>query len=270
MSVREPAATTTLVVYYSQCARKLNHTHIHTHFLLLLIIPGRHVNERVARKLNAIFDRFGILGRVRHVTTDNAGEYSAAFKKYGPNYRAVHLLTSDGESAVATDADADADADDAARTSSENTTLKNAPTLPEADDESDSDNDDDPNLFVRNDDASDSDSADDRDPESFFIKNVDLLPNMNRVQCSMHKFDKIGKNDAKNAKGKDEMYDMIHGSVFGKLEAIWNQKESRLNAEKFYNITGRKLIGPHRIRFLKTLEAVCFHFDQCKISFEMK
>lgn len=221
------------------------------------MIPGHHINEMVARKLHTIFDRFGILGRVRYVTTDNAGEYSAAFKNYGLNYRAVHLSIANDGASSSSQKELPA-GDNAAGPSS--TSTENAPTLPETDDESD--DDDDPDQYVPN---HNPDSSADRDPESFWVEEVTSLPNMNRVQCSMHKFDKIGKIDAKDAIGKDDMYDMLHEDVFAKLEAIWKQKDSRINSETFYHITGRKLVIPHRIRFLKTLEAVCFYFVQCNL-----
>lgn len=221
--------------------------------------PGRHTNDKNALKLNAIFDRYGILERVRHVTTDNAGEYCAAFKNFGLNYRAVHVSCASAE-------DEDEDevlnllsssrviADDVAETSStsnENVTLESTPD--ETDNESDSD--DDPDKFERA--LSDCDDED-RDPETFYIENFGgLLPNMNRVQCSAHKFDKVGKIDAENASGTDASYDDLHSRVFTKLKAIWALKDSRVKAEIFYRITGRKLVGPHRIRWLKTCEAVC-------------
>lgn len=55
--------------------------------------PGRHTHDRVADKLNGIFDRLGILNKVYFVTTDGAGEYTAAFKKFGENYKSMNFFT---------------------------------------------------------------------------------------------------------------------------------------------------------------------------------
>lgn len=228
--------------------------------------PGRHTNDKVAQKLNAIFDRFGILERVRHVTTDNAGEYCAAFKNFGVNYRSVHVscVSDEGLNFLSSSS---TNADDGAGTSSssnENATMQvNPGKLAEVDDESDSD--DDPDQFERSfsdSDASQSDDGDghmNRDPEAFVVETVDgLLPNMNRVECSAHKLDKVGRIDARKANGTDDSYDNLYERVFTKLQAIWEMKDSRLKAEVFFRFTGKKLVGPHRIRWLKTCEAVCF------------
>lgn len=87
------------------------------------------------------------------------------------------------------------------------------------------------------------------------------LPNMNRIDCSSHKLDKLGKIDVENAK-TDPVYNEIHSGVLNTLEKIWSLKDSRLSAEVFTQITNRKLIGPHRIRWLKTFDAVCKN-NQC-------
>lgn len=95
----------------------------------------------------------------------------------------------------------------------------------------------------------------------FYIHDFDspqsnLLANMNRIDCAPHKLDKVGKIDSEHALGTSSAYDTCHSQVFSKLKEIWKVKESRLKAERFMQITGRKAIGPHRIRWLKTCEAV--------------
>lgn len=81
---------------------------------------------------------------------------------------------------------------------------------------------------------------------------------MNRIDCSSHKLDKLGGIDVERAKGHDKRYDELHDRVFAKLDQIWKIKDSRLGAEIFYRITGKKPTSPHRIRWLKTHEAVGF------------
>lgn len=85
---------------------------------------------------------------------------------------------------------------------------------------------------------------------------IHVLANMNRIDCSAHKLEKLGRKDAAKAEGLDPEYDDLHERVFVKLQAIWKLKDSRLNAEVFFRKTGRKVVGPHRIRWLKTHEAV--------------
>lgn len=67
-------------------------------------------------------------------------------------------------------------------------------------------------------------------------------------------------------------YAAIHGKVFEKLEKVWDLRKSRVAAEVFFRHTGKQLIGPHRIRWLKTYDAVSTHvlcsyfFFVCKYS----
>lgn len=59
-----------------------------------------------------------------------------------------------------------------------------------------------------------------------------------------------------NLNNDDAEYAAIYTSVFNKLNNIWALKDSRLSAEIFKRITGKSVIGPHRIRWLKFFEAV--------------
>ena len=93
------------------------------------------------------------------------------------------------------------------------------------------------------------------------LNTVDLersphLAHMNRIDCSSHKFNKLAAIDADNALETDEFYKEKYESVFKKLNDIWKEKDSRISAEIFSRITGKKLIRPHRIRWMKTHEAV--------------
>lgn len=220
---------------------KLKTLKLQSKFIACEYFPGRHTHNRVASKLKSIFDRFDISDKVYFITTDGAGEYTAAFKYFGNNYRPVHLMTDENDWQRADDGDGGASASAS------------------ADILDDSENsDDDPDMFVRTD-SSDPDSS---NPEAFHTHELDLSSSnaslifTNRINCSAHKIEKLGKIDSENALGHDEEYDHYHESVFNKLQSIWNLKDSRLSAENFTRITGKKLIGPHRIRWFKTCEAV--------------
>lgn len=62
---------------------------------------GSHTNDAVAAKLKGIFKRFKIYGKVVGVTTDNAGEFVAAFVKYGDNYVSYEPYLYDREEEIA-------------------------------------------------------------------------------------------------------------------------------------------------------------------------
>lgn len=213
-------------------------------FIACQYFPGNHTHDRVAAKLRTIFESYGIFDKVFFVTTDGAGEYKAAFKFYGNNYRSFEFDV-DGHGF-------DGTTDDPNPTP---TSDGNFDLLSENEANSDDDDDD---FFALNDANGQRDASDAGvDPESFRIKELPLsLGNMNRVDCSAHKLDKVGGIDSLKAKIYDPDYADLYDRVFGKLEQIWSQKESRISAECFARITGRKLIGPHRIRWLKTCEAV--------------
>lgn len=236
-----------------------------TKFIACEYFPGRHTHDKVAEKLSSIFERYGISKKVFFVTTDGAGEYVAAFKYFGDNYRSVHLLDADEEdlgwlttlsAAPVASTSAQMVDTNASSVSQSNQT---------ANERSDSDSDselfsdcDDSDFFVHTGKES---VCVPNDSDSFFIHELPLLLiNANRVDCGAHKIDKLAKIDALKARDDNE-YAEMYDSVFAKLEAIWHLKESRLSAEIFVRITGRKLIGPHRIRWLKEFESVsCITF----------
>lgn len=157
---------------------------------------GSHTHDRVAAKLKEILKRYGILDRVYFMTTDGAGEYTAAFKNFGPNYSNMPVfaensvdLLSDGEDGP-------------------NSSRGDVPQPVEIDSDDDSD-DDEINLFERIPTRENhSENVNNDDDDSFVVENlpVHMLVNMNRIDCSAHKLDKIGKKDADKALGLDDEY----------------------------------------------------------------
>lgn len=246
---------------------------LQTKFIACEPFPGNHTHDRVAKKLHGIFDRFDIVNRVFFVTTDGAGEYTAAFKYFGDNYRTIHLMNASDENFDWMDRSGVGGDDDGAGTSGNGSGLDpNSTKIAANSHSSDSDCDDeDPDLFVRvhygdSDTDGNVDSAyrnleQESESELFRLHEQSfsphpLLANMNRIDCSAHKLDKLGKIDVELAAGQDNVYDIYHKRVFDKLNAIWNLKDSRLKAEIFTRITDKKVTGPHRIRWFKTCEAV--------------
>lgn len=223
-------------------------------FLACERFTSNHTNDKVAEKLRGIFQNYGILEKVFFITTDGAGEYRAALKYHGDNYSSIQFLDHDldfdvllGTSAdlefeteIQDESDSDMEAASMVRNSYE---LHSMP------------------YDVRNQNNSNSHNVR-TDNEAFTVHelfnsedSLKMLPNMNRISCSAHLLDKLGKNDALLA-NNDSDYDEMFKKVFTKLKAIWAIKESRLSAELFKRITGRQIIGPHRIRWSKTFEAV--------------
>lgn len=230
-----------------------------TNFIACEHFAGRHVNDRVAYKLKSIFDRYGITNKVYFVTTDGGTEYVAAFKYYSDNYRSLHLSTASDEDFErlnnATGDDDDTRASGSRSGSNQNTNENNSHSESEADDDRD--------LIVRSlsdadNDAQFSSNDNNANSEIFYIHELplQLLLNIKRIDCSSHKLEKLGRIDVKHAKGHNGQYDDCHDRVFAKLEKIWKLKDTRLSAEIFHRITGKKLTTPHRIRWLKTHEAV--------------
>lgn len=237
---------------------------VQSKFIACEHFPGRHTHDRVATKLRDIFKRYGILDRVYYITTDGAGEFTAAFKNYGPNYRNIPLFdTSENDFDFLNVSDDSNDGPNSMNVSGSSSTGSSREVSAQC--ETDSDSDDDPDQFERANDRAYyvyDDDDDEANPDAFFVHDFPnfMLANMNRIDCAAHKLDKLGKDDAKTAESLDAEYDDLHERVFTKLKAIWNLKESRLNAEVFFRITGKKLVGPHRIRWMKTHEAVSFIF----------
>lgn len=206
--------------------------------------PGRHTHDQVAGKLHNIFERYGILEKVFFVTSDGAGEYVAAFSRFG-NY---HQMDSSADSDVLNeDFFVESESDELVSVSN-----------PDSDSES----------FVTLYENASASASDISDQNAFVVEEINtslpLLRYANRVDCGAHKLDKLASIDAVKAKENDHSYALLHDLVFDKLEKIWNLKDSRIKAEMFEMVTGRKLTRPHRIRWLKTFQSVnyfFYHFD---------
>lgn len=220
---------------------------------------GRHTKDRVGQKLRSMFEQFGILEKVFFVTTDGAGEYVVAMQLYGDNNRTIQALT-DQNHVDWLHRNAGSDTATTSGANDELSTSTDSCSRNEIDDDIDSEREQfDEHDFSRIDYNHDQNEANlDHFVVHDFIDDDDnepLLGKMNRIACSSHRLEKIGRIDALNA-NTDPQYKEMHDRVFKVLNQIWNEKDSRLNAEIFFKITGRRLIGPHRIRWTKTYDAV--------------
>lgn len=239
-----------------------------TNFIACEHFSGRHTHDRVAEKLGAIFDRFEIKEKVYFVTTDGAGEYVAAFKYFGDNYESIHLpdendisITS-ASNTTATLAESNSVVDDA--TAHESTTAgQSMQDDKEQMMDTDFDTDSLMDVMYKGDLPK---NAKEIENDSFVLhdlngildlvtQNCSILGKINRIDCSAH---------------DNSDYATICTSIFGKLYEIWAPKDSRLSSEIFKQLTGKSIIGPHRIRWLKLFEAVSFNrrkkISQCRIS----
>lgn len=249
-----------------------NSFELQTKFIACEHFAGRHTNDKVTHKLASIFDRYDIKNKVHFVTTDGGSEYVAAFKYSGDNYRSFQLSNANDVDfvrpggAIADVSYGDNDDNDTSASGSPSGLIQNCnENILESESGADDDDDDDPDVVMRSisdddnhDDAQSSSNDKNSNSETFHIHELpdQLLTNINRIDCSSHKLDKLGKIDVKQALGHDQQYDSLHKRTFTKLDAIWKLKDSRISAEIFHRITGKKLTIPHRIRWLKTNEAV--------------
>lgn len=243
---------------------------------------GRHTHDRVAAKILANFERFGIEDKVKFVTTDGAGEYVAAFRYFGDDYESMFMYDDDDDVDSVCVANANANANDAATdfqqagpssasapppapvtaVAAATVSISNAKSSTEAEAMAMNDEDYDVHAYINNHDQQTSNSSK-KNNDSFTVHDSEsefrdprILGKMNRVDCSAHKADKLASIDAVTAVDDDVEYRAIHNRVFDKLHKIWGLKPSRVSAEIFQKITGKSLIGPHNIRWLKMHEAV--------------
>lgn len=274
-------------VHYFDCSLgKCTEPLLKTDFIACEHFSGRHTHDRVAEKLSAIFDRFGIKEKVYFVTTDGAGEYVAAFKYFGDNYESIHLhdendisITSASDT-TATLAEPNSVVDDA--TTREPTTVTTTASLHVGADkeemmmDTDFDTDSFMNVMYKGDPPR---NAKELENDSFVLHDLNeilgltahngpILGKINRIECSAHKMDKLASIDATKAMDDDSDYATICTRIFGKLNGIWALKESRLSSEIFKQITGKSIIGPHRFRWLKWFQAVSFNLRK-KIGFRV-
>lgn len=198
-----------------------------TVFIACEHFEGRHTHEKVAEKIKNIFQKFGIEKKVAFMTTDGAGEFTAAFRNFGDNYRSF-LAANFERDVFSEDSAEDELAEDEFSTESDVVDLM----LP---------------LFT--------------------IEEIDQTCDLsftNRIDCGAHKIDKLASVDSLDALNNDNDYKAVHTETFKTLDGIWSIKNSRFKSEHFFRVTGKKVVRPHNIRWLKHFEAVNIPFSNEK------
>lgn len=192
------------------------------------------------------------------ITTDGAGEYVAALKLYGDNDSSLQSLTDQNHIDWMRTGGSGDDNDEAGP----NTSGSNS--VPTSDRNSDAESENEDGEFEEGDFIRVADEGENGDDVFHLLALVEdeddqnpsaKLGMMNRIACSSHRLEKIGRVDALQA-SEDEAYKTSYDIAFNVLEKLWEEKHCRLNSEIFHHITGRRLIGPHRIRWMKTYDAV--------------
>lgn len=268
-----------------------------TDFIACELFEGAHTNDRIAQKLSSILDRYGILDKVHFITTDGDSKYVASFKYHGDNYQSMsELLREDSEwvgdcnatSMYCNDTDAmdmELDREEAMEEDEEEDSDSELAShvlyhrIDEDNDNSGVDEDEDDEnartqaLDQNTEDvfnvrtfppapATPTDESTDEDEESIheFIR---VMRQINRIACSSHALDKVGSKDSKTARN-DRPYKRKFDAVMKKLKLLWKMKKRRQKAETFKKETGKKLIGPHRIRWLSKYDAVILTINIAK------
>lgn len=211
---------------------------------------GNQTADEIAAKLKSVLKTYEILSKCVAITTDNASNFKCCLKKHGDDYEELGTLMQDR-----LDEDSEMlfqlDLDDLSNIwcvteeiplSDETVQLTSHPTT----------NDDqqiDQGFSIQ------------RMPSNIIGRIVDdttktaLLPN--RIDCSAHTFNLIGKVDSFNALKTNVTYGRQYVSVFTKLNEIWRVNSTRLGRETFRKyLKERTILKPHRIRWNRIYDAV--------------
>lgn len=200
---------------------------LQTKFLACEHFIGAHTADSIASKLNSIFNRFGILKKIKFITTDSASNYIAALKHNGPNYANIRVGL-EGFNPIETDSESEDDREDSIDDTDDDNTIEKMVI--------------DGEIYTS---------------ETVEIESVyRLLSEINHINCAAHMIDKLGGAPIDAACAKNADFADKYARCMEKLKKIWKIKDSRTKHEYFARETGVHVIGPHRIRWLATYDAV--------------
>lgn len=209
---------------------------------------GAHDYLSVAIRVNDIYRKFGISGKVHAVTTDQGSELVACFKHCGDDYVSYDAWCSEDENTF-------------------------WPQGGEITENEEFDSDIVPvNLLPENDDISETQLGDflqvmenkGSDDEEFQVQMVDLrcvdknpieeLPI--RIKCGAHSLNSLCKSDAHFSLISSPTYRRTYVTVFRKLNQLWNKILQKQGGETIRKYLGRNLIRPHKIRWSSIYDSV--------------
>lgn len=224
---------------------------------------GHHTADNIAAKIKAIINRYGISSKVMAITTDNASNFKCCFERHGDNYETLKSLMNNN-----LDDDDEAlfqcDIDDLVNMWCPTDELLTSecdfvPCSKSINGESSEDDNDDYDAEQSDDfrikkmpDEMNQHIIDDMNSEAFLL---------NKIDCSAHTLNLIGKVDAFDALDGDNGYSDQYVSAFTKLNEIWRKNSTRLGRETFRRYLPDKVIlKPHRIRWNRVYDAVSTKF----------
>lgn len=231
-------------------------------------------NEVVAQKLLEIFDRFGILEKIVAVTTDNGGEFIAAFRNFGDDYCSYEAyLDERNEFDNIDENDDDEVCDNVDIIPINERVVADGNVLIESRDEWDL-----MKLSIDGPSIGNASSLDNHDADcnninlhqldglqSSLLDNFESDPDLAntntaylpiRIACAAHTLNLVGKTDSFNAL-LDNDYAEMYFDVIKKLNAIWKfSTNSRKRVELVEKILKRRIVKPHRIRWNRIHDAV--------------
>lgn len=202
----------------------------------------------VAIRLNDIYKKFGINGKVGAVTTDGGSELVACFKHCGDDYVSYDGWCREDEDTLWPFDDQieneEIDDDDIVPLAS----LANDEEISEAQ----------LNHFLA---AIDKMGNED---DEICVQMVDLqsvdedpieeLPI--RIQCGAHSLNSLCKNDAHYALKSSAAYRATYVIVFRKLNQLWKNILQKRGGETIRKYLGKNLIRPHKIRWTSIYDSV--------------
>lgn len=226
-----------------------NDLEIHSFTIALERFRGSHDYLSVAIRLNALFTKFGIIGKVGAVTTDQGPELVACFKHCGDDYVSYHGWCDNDENTVWPN-----EIDQIENEEYDASDVVPIDLLPESDEITETQIND--FLAAMEDTVNDS--------EHFQVQMVDIqcvdqnpieeLPN--RIKCGAHGFNSMCKTDAHYSLIASTTYRRTYVVVFRKLNQLWNKILQKHGGETIRKYLGRNIIRPHKIRWTSIYNSV--------------
>lgn len=262
----------------------------------LLALKRIHSKDHITVKLAmvSIMEEYGISKKTSAITTDNAGEFCCAFKKFSENYVQFKEPCDTIEFGLGDDVD-----DDFLRS----VYLTRQSVLADGDDEDEDDHDDeiedcevirgtelrttDRNIMpmandVENRACTHSSACEVAETDKFVLHDLESIfrselhesesdagnetvddsdahfPLPNRSICNAHTLSLIGKNDLFEALSNEDFANQYF-ETFEKVNKLWNAaNKTKANVKIVKQWIGKKIRPPHKLRWNRIYDAVCF------------